>query len=558
VDLQSGQVVFSRGERAAAVLPPIPELTPDEGVWRVDWLGELSYPVTVPMQSQPSMQVTLSALHCRPDDHDALLLPSATDHAHQRDVWVPVGVLPMIAIGSLWRKGAALARAPYEEAEFVNVAVNGRSAAIVKAGLSLDEGFLLPLDEHPGHRHHTQSYCVCVTLSEGKRLIVPCLELLRFYFGSSSHLIHRLAHAPLRDEALWQAKRFDEKTRHLHLDLAGRLSGASAADIGRIALSKAAWQAASTIHASCIKHASLREPVYPYCPFPFYGKTSLRASGRWLSHAGVPRSTFLVFQLLSCSHPFPFASLSYEVGGTKAFRRRQRGSNKMEKGTETVAQLRHAEDRPKLSNRDPTRGRTRRTRPNFGAERFPDLKRKPVWLERVDLAAPAGVLLRRPDGSFDLVSFGEPTHTGAAGRGLDVVAAATAQPFEEGDTPGFLRLALRQAEQRFTRKGIAPRIELLTPSGYTQPVFTLPLLVDEQGVIDPVTVFTRSSGGTRQRQGCFVRLSAPKGERVYGVLMILEGATHRDPPTLNEVPAPEVSFVARILGKVSIASAQPS
>src|SRR5437868_11708974 len=107
------------------------------------------------------MQVVLSALHCDPDDHDALLSPSATDHTHQREVWVAVGVLPLIAIGSLWRKGAALARAPYEEAAFVDVAINGRTAAIVKAGLALGEGFLLPLDEHPGHRHHTQSYCVC-------------------------------------------------------------------------------------------------------------------------------------------------------------------------------------------------------------------------------------------------------------------------------------------------------------------------------------------------------------------------------------------------------------
>lgn len=82
--------------------------------------------------------------------------------------------------------------------------------------------------------------------------------------------------------------------------------------------------------------------------------------------------------------------------------------------------------------------------------------------------------------------------------------------------------------------------------------------VDEDGVIDPITRFTRSSGRFRQRRGCFLRLSDPTGEPVYGLLLVLEGATHREPATLSEVPAAEIALVARILAKVSIASAHPS
>jgi hypothetical protein len=77
-------------------------------------------------------------------------------------------------------------------------------------------------------------------------------------------------------------------------------------------------------------------------------------------------------------------------------------------------------------------------------------------------------------------------------------------------------------------------------------------------VIDPITGFTRSSGRYRQRRGCLLKLSAADGQTVYGLLLVLEGASHREPPSLSEVPAVEISLLARILAKVSIAPTHPS
>lgn len=180
-----------------------------------------------------------------------------------------------------------------------------------------------------------------------------------------------------------------------------------------------------------------------------------------------------------------------------------------------------------------------------------------MWLERLDVATSADILLKRPDGSLDLVTFGEPA-SGGAGRAIDVIAAPGPVNSAPDETPGFVRAAIRQAAARAVRGGVAPRVELVTPPGYAQAVFSLPLLVDEDGVIDPITRFTRSSGRFRQRRGCFLRLSDPTGEPVYGLLLVLEGATHREPATLSEVPAAEIAVVARILAKVSIAPAHPS
>jgi hypothetical protein len=62
----------------------------------------------------------------------------------------------------------------------------------------------------------------------------------------------------------------------------------------------------------------------------------------------------------------------------------------------------------------------------------------------------------------------------------------------------------------------------------------------------------------RQGRGCFIKLSAAEGQTVYGLLLVFEGASHREPSTLSEVPVAEVSLVARILAKVSIAPTHPS
>jgi len=72
----------------------------------------------------------------------------------------------------------------------------------------------------------------------------------------------------------------------------------------------------------------------------------------------------------------------------------------------TVALQRQGEDRARVGDKDPSRGRTGRTRPRFGADRFPDLQRKSVWLEKLDLATSADILIKRPDDSVDLVTFG--------------------------------------------------------------------------------------------------------------------------------------------------------
>jgi len=100
-------------------------------------------------------------------------------------------MLPLLRIGDLWSEGKLLQQPDYELEIFPDVEITAQTTTLVKAGLNKDGGgFLLPLNEHPWHRRCTHSYCVEVALDDRRRLLVPCMELIRFYFGSSSKLIN--------------------------------------------------------------------------------------------------------------------------------------------------------------------------------------------------------------------------------------------------------------------------------------------------------------------------------------------------------------------------------
>ena len=85
--------------------------------------------------------------------------------------------------------------------------------------------------------------------------------------------------------------------------LLGPMSGASAADIGRLHLDPSAWRAAAHVGASILKASLTNQTIYPQAFFPFEGKTELVAAGKWLSFADQPKATLLVYNLRSCSHP---------------------------------------------------------------------------------------------------------------------------------------------------------------------------------------------------------------------------------------------------------------
>lgn len=486
-------------------LPNFPSLTPDERVWRLDWFGECAYPGSVRRYAQPSIKVAISPLRCEPNDAEALLQPGGTDHMHQREVWAPVAVLPLLAIGDLWQGGRLIASPSYHAETFRSVQIVPGTTSFVKAGLAVDEKFLIPLHAHPWHRLHTQAYCVAVSLGGGRRLLIPCVEIIRFYFGSSSNLLQRLFSMPLNAEALWSSKSFDPGSRHMHLVLAPGISGASASDVGRMAGDRLAWRSAAGIHISCQKAAASGQVAYPYTGFPFEGETNLAVTGVWLPFGDEPRATFLAYQLRSCSHAFPFRSLSYETSRRNAQGARRPESSRNATGVRHVSEI---SLRTKTVDDDPSARKSQHSGGFPTKRRFPDLLRKPVWKEKIESLASAEVFLIRSNGSIEQVAFGEPDGSSDA-AGIDLATQPEAGPpmHKKPPLPHFVRKTLARIRRETTANGKKDRtIRVIDPKERAVPVFSLAVAVDEDGEVLPELLFSDEAGRVRQRRACFAEV----------------------------------------------------
>lgn len=377
----------------------------------------------------------------------------------------------LLRIGDLWREQSLVSRAADEELLCENLVISRDTCELVKAGSSFeDASFMLPLHQHAGHRENTRSYCVRVTLPDGKLLVIPCMELIRFYFGSSSELLNRLFSPQLRKEHLYTGTPAIDRHNRMTLQLADRIPRASAEDIARIAGSRFAWHAAAMIGASCARAAQGRQEIYPQTLFPFEGTTTLRASGNWLSRGNDPKGTFLVYQLLSCSHPFPFKSLRFRVTGTK----KAHGSG-VAPDTSAAPSAQRAKEPSQISleENDPSSQLAPATMPMRGNRRFVDLENKWVFADRA-------ITGQRPRAS---ASRGEPISEHAIGEPGSTKRIREAQIVEGDDEvpdpPAFLDHAVKALS---TLSDTSVRV--LTASrddGWTVP---MPLIADEDGVLN--------------------------------------------------------------------------
>jgi len=509
----------------------LPQLTPDDRPWRLDWFGEVAYPGMVKQYRHPCIKVAVSPLLDSLDGFGAST-EFKTDISQQHNVWVPLGCLPILRIGDIWQNGA-FAKSPWYSLHSFDLKITPETTTVVKAGLALEDSYILPFSEHPWHRHHTRSYCLVVKESNEVSVIIPGAELIRFYFGSSSKLLHRLGTQPLREESLWREKHYDPKRGHLHLKLADGLSGASASDIGRIAQDQHAWRAASSIYGHCLRAASMGEATYLYMSFPFQGLTTIVVQGMWLPFAGNSSRNFLAFHLQHCSHPFPFKSLTYEAGD-RTVQKRSLGSDCASKEAASPRRSQSKKSVAILSASDPGSAKGTR-RINFDhAYRFSDLKGKSIWREQVVAVPATGAVRKSTDGSLEQVAFGEPEGSGKA-RAVDTCLGEShaSTTTDTRDLPHFVKagIAILMSQQNGKNKKLQPRPFLTF--GRAECVFALPVVVDEDGVVDAITLYTEPDGTHRQRRACFIGMFEVENE--VEKFAIVEGAQVRTAPSLHRV-----------------------
>jgi hypothetical protein len=499
-------------------LPLIYALPKGVNFWRIDWFGELAFPNRMMRRTQPSLLLHLSRVVDEKfqDDPALLLSPESTTPArYQRKAWVSVGTLPLLRIGDIWRDGKLEARPDYQLETFPDLQIDKSTTSLIKAGLNLnDKGFLLPLAEHPWHLHCTHSYCVMVELPGQQRLIIPCVELIRFYFGSSGNLITKLFMPPLERKALYSDAKFDKASGRLSLELAERISGASAADIGRIHMDSVAWRAALHIGTSALAASIARQSIYPQGLFPFDGETTLVATGKWLPLGDQPQSTFLVYSLRSCSHAFPFKSLRYE-SRAKNHEQQRRQKDSAQSGDRPYRSSPQDAPDQKVVEQDASSKLASKVKVARLEPRFPDLLKKAIWK-----SAP---LVSSKDSPTPIQTKTQPVDRAAVGepgserriRPIDL-AVLTRHDSDHLPAPEFLRSSVEELKRL---QGI--NVELLTQSehdGWTVPVT---MLSNEDGEINPGLLSDFGGDNLSLRR---VAVFALKRDREHVSLVIVEAA----------------------------------
>ena len=469
--------------------------------WRIDWFGDVLFPDRLVRRTQPSVFVQLSRVLDTNFLHDPqlLLLPIATDTFNASSRWISVGQMAILRTGDIWRNQQLFFQPDYQLETFTDLNINRSTTALLKAGVEVGDHHILPFAEHPWHVKGTHSYCVSVQLNDGRQLVVPCMELIRFYFGSSGSLLKKLFLPPLERKSLYSKSGIYNWNKAYELELGDGISGASAADIARIASVKEAWNAAVLVGTSMLKCAARGALRYPQTLFPFEGKTTLTASGKWLPFGNKPNRTFVVFNLRSCSAEFPFRSLRYELKGGARKRLKSPSQDPSTASSHNRRVVTGAETGSDLVEQDASSHMAPKLR-SYPSDKFPDLREKFIKQTELNSAETDTPALGRSTATIESVSVGDGASNKRV-RPIDLVEALRTAAERNHSPPEFLKEPLD-----YLSKQSDLGYELLTHGGTDGWTVPLPWVADADGEINPDSHQQSPDGSYELRKLCVLRV----------------------------------------------------
>ena len=331
------------------------------GVWQVIWFGEIAYDSSQGLYSQPNITFVLQAVDKLP--------------IQRKRVSAGVGRISMVPLGSVWEDGVRVVERPAGDMVLRRVDVFPNRVEETRAGGPLNASpgspHLLPFGAFDFHDKDTKTPCLRWTTSSMEVFVLPTIEAIRFYFGTSSYLLQRIITGNPSFDAMWEWKSLDPVTGNAHIHLAPDVpQQKSPAQIARIAFDPVARREAERVHRSLSIASGSRSPVQPRMMFPFTKPATLRVAGIPVVVEGEP-PRFVIMRIDSCTGPYPFNNL--EVTGGKDVKEAYEGNTPEDDGTD-------ARERKTVSigSGEPNSGRVGRSEAQWEGHRFVDLIRKKV------------------------------------------------------------------------------------------------------------------------------------------------------------------------------------
>jgi len=278
---------------------------------RIDWLGDV---ITVFHHGKRSQVIKVACSKWE----IGTAWGGAQYEVPQLEALVPIAYLRLLRVGDVWHEGYRVGGARLLQKSFAGLRVDRATAEIVPCGgesLCSDgvQRHEMPFAHFAGHKAHTISHVVKVRVDTRTSLLVSCTELTRRYFGDSGILLSRVFSGALAARTLYDLETagINRSTRVANLRLGPEMPYHAASAIARIAFDPAAKKAFQGLVNSGVAATANKKPWHIKMGFPIDGLTDLNVRGLWLERG--PDRSFLALQILSCSHPFPFEKLFYEL-----------------------------------------------------------------------------------------------------------------------------------------------------------------------------------------------------------------------------------------------------
>lgn len=150
-------------------------------------------------------------------------------------------------------------------------------------------------------------------------VVIPAIEIIRYFFASSNSLVSHLFNTPRFTEALIQRCEVDQINKSIRLKMDKTLKKTDAKVMAWAAADEYAKRAMNLINASVVQELVLNPNkglVYPLTNFPFKGSANLRVDGQFLT-ATDGKKVFLVTRIKDCDYQHPIKLI--ELEGMESF-----------------------------------------------------------------------------------------------------------------------------------------------------------------------------------------------------------------------------------------------
>lgn len=483
----------------AAQIPIVRPLAGFARAMQIVWLGQV-HNIGRAGQRRPQIEVVLR--------------PAEDANSPTLRRLVPAAFVRALRLGDVWHGPSLVGHSTSPIIQLKDLKISGDSTKVQPIGKPLDGGkseYPLDFKSFSDHSGYTGAHAFREELGNGRSLIVPCWELLRFYFGASGALASRLLSGPLKANALYASARHDPVGDVHWLDLAKGMHSTGAVTIARIALEPRAASAARWISNSGTAALVNGQPYYPKTNFPFAGTTDLTIQGRWL---GAAQRVLFVERIVSCSHPFPFRTLHYSVpeSAVRILRGPSRSSSRPDKADGSRAEIREGA-------KGPTNSCAVIHLPEHTDAAFPDLAEK--LLRRV---RPRSGLVRVAPSHAVSESAVLADGSEASVEGFPEVELASQDESRNDETlPPEAADVLQNAISMLRSEGFAVQLRSLSSAPGAAALLPVGEIVSTAGVLGRAfaCVGIRRVGPRGRTAYCLVRMDAPDLSTDTHILLLL-------------------------------------